>query len=359
MKKLKVGVIGAGAIAQMAHLPFYQNHPNVDLVALVDLNVDRAREIASKYNVKNIYSSAKEMFEHEVLDAVSICTTNNTHVPLAKLALQHGVNVLVEKPLATCLKEALELEDLASKTNKVCMIGMTHRFRNDTNAIKKIIDSGTLGEIYYGKARLLQRRNTPLGWFTDKSKSGGGPLMDIGVHVLDLAWWLSGQPEVKSVSGHLVKGIGNYATIMQDRWESAETTSSHTPFDVEDFASAFIRFKNGFVLQLEVSWAMNGHPDEGIKVDLFGTKGGISLQPLCFYSEQNQILSDTKLNVIPNNPYEAEINHFVHVVLSDQKPLIDIHQGINVMEMLEGISLSSMHQKEILIEDLMAAKKSI
>ncbi|WML48353.1 Gfo/Idh/MocA family oxidoreductase [Neobacillus sp. PS3-34] len=356
MEKIKVGVIGAGAIAEMAHLPFYSSHPDVELAALADVNRERASSMARQFNVKNIYSSAQEMFEKEQLDAVSICTRNDTHVPFAKLALEHGVHVLVEKPLALTAKEALELEALVQKANKLCMVGMTHRFRNDTRALKKVIDSGDLGDIYYVKARMLQRRNTPSGWFMDKSKSGGGPLMDIGVHVLDLAWWLSGLPEIETVSAHLVHGIGRYDTIVDGRWESADKDEDFQ-FDVEDFASAFLRFKNGMVMQLEVSWAMNGQADEGIKIDLFGTKAGASLSPLCLYSEQQQTLIDTKMHIKANNPYQEEIHHFVYSIKNNQQTLVDINQGVSVMKMLEAAAKSSMFKKEIIVDDMILAKK--
>ncbi|WP_075980392.1 Gfo/Idh/MocA family protein [Bacillus massilinigeriensis] len=348
MKKVKIGVIGAGSIAQMGHLPFYQNHPGVELEALVDVNEERAKNIASQYGIKKTFSNAEEMFEQISLDAVSICTTNNTHVPLAKLSLQNGSHVLVEKPLSLTYEEALEVEEIANQQGKICMIGMTHRFRNDTKAMKAFIDAGNLGDIYFTRARILQRRNTPAGWFTNKTLSGGGPLMDIGVHVLDLAWWLTGKEEVASVSGHLVQGIGPYETIMQNRWESAESMSNgNHPFDVEDFASAFIRFENGMVLHLEVSWAMNGPSDDSIKIDIFGTKGGMSLSPLCYYSEENHILSDSKLNVTANNPFEDEIHHFVDAVIHDQKPLVETSDGVYIMKLLNLIADSSHLKREL------------
>jgi len=352
VKKVKVGVIGAGSIAQMGHLPFYQSHPDVELVAVTDLNLDRAKSVAEAFHISHVYGNVEEMFEKEPLDAVSICTINCTHVPIAKLALQKGVSVLIEKPLAMNYEEALELEDVAKKSGKTCMVGMTHRFRHDAQAMKRFVEAGDLGDIYYVKAKILQRRNTPTGWFTEKLKSGGGPLMDIGVHVLDLAWWLSGQPKIQTVSGHLVQGIGNYHTIMQNRWESAEKQSAlESVFDVEDFASGYLRFTNGMVLVLEASWALNGPKDEGLKIEMYGTKGGLSLQPLCYYSEQNSILTETKLDIVPNNPHEAEIHHFVEAVKRNEKSLVPIDQGVRVMQMLESIAQSSKSQREIRISE--------
>jgi predicted dehydrogenase len=348
MKKLQIGVIGAGSIAQMGHLPFYQNHPDVELKALVDINLKRAKGVAAQFNVSNVYSTVEDMFQNEKLDGVSICTINSTHVPIAKLAIQNGVNVLIEKPLGMNYQEVLELQQEVAKSGLTSMIGMTHRFRNDAQALKRFVEAGDLGEIYYAKAKILQRRNTPTGWFTDKSKSGGGPLMDIGVHVLDLAWWLSGQPTIDTVSGHLVQGIGTYETLMQNRWESAEKIlPTDLVFNVEDFASGYLRFDNGMVLVLEASWALNGMKDEGIKIELFGTKGGVSLHPLCYYSEKNQILTETKLDIVPNNPQEAEIHHFIESIKRKEESMVPISQGVKVIEMLEAIAISSELKKEI------------
>jgi predicted dehydrogenase len=357
VKKLRVAVIGAGAIAEMAHLPFYASHPEVELVALTDFNQDRAMKMANQFQVKNVYASAEEMLQNEKLDAFSICTRNDTHVALAKLALLHGAHVLVEKPLALNAEEAMELKELVLKTNKICMVGMTHRFRNDTRKLKQIVEAGDLGEIYYVKAKLFQKRNTPMGWFTDKSKSGGGPLMDIGVHVLDLAWWLSGTPEVESVSGHLVQGVGRYDTLVDGTWAASDSSQNRYLFDVEDFASAFLRFKNGLVMQLEVSWAINGEADEGIKIDLFGKKGGASLQPFRLFSEKHQVLTETKFTIPAINPYQEEIHHFIQAVQAQKQPIIDLHQGVQVMKMLETIAASSEKKRELMVEDYILAKK--
>ncbi len=347
MGRTKIAVIGAGSIAQIGHLPYYRDHPDVDLVAVVDVNLERAQQVAAKFGAPNAYADAKEMFQREKPDAVSICTTNSTHVPLAMLAIEQGADVLVEKPLAIESSEAWRLVEAARASDRICMVGMTHRYRNEADAVKRYVDAGELGDIYYAKAKILRRRGTPTGWFTDKSKSGGGPLMDIGVHVLDLAWWLLGQPTAKRISGQLVQGVGRYDTVAS-RWKSAdEQNQDNSVFDVEDFASAYIRFENNLVLQLEVSWAVNGPQDDALKVDLFGTKAGISIDPLTFYSERNQIMLESNMTTVKNDPYKDEINHFVDCIARHVQPLSPVEQGARVVEMLQGIVRSSELQREI------------
>jgi len=288
MEKLKVAIIGAGSIAEMGHLPYYQKHPQVELVAIVDKNLKRVQYMREKYSISKIYSSFEEMVNDIKVDAVSICTPNVDHFPIAWEALNRGIHILVEKPLTTTYEEALKLQKIAIEKKCVAMVGMTHRFRNDVKALKKYVETGELGDIYYAKAKILRRRGTPRGWFTDKGRSGGGALMDIGVHALDLVWWLAGRPLPISVSGHLVKGIGAYFREFLSGWKSAvEENKDWGKFDVEDFATAFIRFKNDLVLHLEVSWAINGPQDEGLKVELYGTRGGLTLEPLVFYSDKN------------------------------------------------------------------------
>lgn len=348
MNKIRVGVIGAGSIAQSGHLPFYAKNKNVELAAIADLNLDRAVSMARKFDARKVYHDAEEMLQKEKLHAVSICTANNSHVPLALMAIRNGTDVLVEKPLGVNYDEAAHLVEESEEAGRICMVGMTHRFRNDARVMKRFIEAGDLGNIYYVKTRILRSRGTPMGWFTNKAIAGGGPLMDIGVHALDLAWWLVGQPEIATVSGQMVQGIGNYRTEMLGRWHAADSeTQNQVVFDVEDFASAYLRFNNGIVLHLEVSWAINGPQDESLKVEVYGTKGGMTLVPLRFFSEKNQIFGESGMLIKNNDPMEEEINHFISAVMNRTQPLITARQGAEVIKMLDSIKLSSSKQAEI------------
>ncbi|WP_273366417.1 Gfo/Idh/MocA family protein [Alicyclobacillus herbarius] len=352
MSKLRVGVIGAGTIAKVAHLPHYKSHPDVELAAVADVDGARAQASAEEFGAKAVYTDVKAMFAKERLDAVSICTPNRTHANLAQTALTHGVDVLVEKPLCTDVNEAKRVVEAARTGNRICMVGMTHRFRSDVQAIKRFIDAGDLGRLYYVRAHILRQRGTPAGWFTDQSKSGGGCLMDIGVHALDLAWWLVGMPELVSASGQLVQGIGRYQTLMASCWQSADTANrDNEVFDVEDFATAYLRFAGGLVLQLEVSWAVNGPQDDALKVDVFGDKGGISLDPPVFYAEQNQVLTSSMLSVEANDFYRDELYHFIDCVQHRRQPLCTADQGQKVVGMLLAIAESSRAGREVRVSE--------
>mgnify|MGYP000975250748 FL=1 len=188
MKKVRIGVVGVGTIADGAHLPEYARHSQVELTAIADTNLERAKTIAEKYNIPNVYDNAETLIKSGQVDAISVCTWNVSHVPIAKLAVENGIDVLVEKPLGLSYAETKELASLVKEHERIGMVGMTHRFRNDARVLKRFVDSGDLGDIYHVRAQILRRRGTPTGWFVDNKYSGGGPLMDIGVHVLDLAW---------------------------------------------------------------------------------------------------------------------------------------------------------------------------
>ncbi|MCL6625109.1 MAG: Gfo/Idh/MocA family oxidoreductase [Alicyclobacillus shizuokensis] len=345
---MRVGVIGAGTIARVAHLPHYQSHPDVELAALADLDALRARKLADEFGAKAVYTDAQAMFKQERLDAVSICTPNRTHAELVQTAFAHGVDVLVEKPLCSDAEDAERLVAAAEGAGRICMVGMTHRFRSDVQAVKRFLDAGDLGRLYYVRAHILRRRGTPAGWFTDKSKSGGGCLMDIGVHALDLAWWMVGMPDLVSVSGQLVQGIGRYQTLMASRWQSSDAANQENQvFDVEDFATAYLRFAGGLVMQLEVSWAVNGPQDDALKVDVFGDRGGITLDPPVFYGEHNRVLTESRLSVEGNDFYRDEIYHFVDCVQRRQQPLCTVQQGQKVVQMLLAIVRSAETGREV------------
>ncbi|MCL6444157.1 MAG: Gfo/Idh/MocA family oxidoreductase [Alicyclobacillus sp.] len=353
---MRVGVVGVGAIAVAAHLPSYAKNADVEVVAFADPEVDRGQGIAAEFAKRTgraqptVYASLTDMLKHEQLDAVSICTPNTSHVPLALEALDGGLHVLLEKPMSTVLAEAEALVEKAEASGKTVMVGMSHRYRQDAEVLKRFVEGGSLGEIYFAKTRILRRRGTPKGWFTDLSISGGGPLMDIGVHALDLTWWLMGTPTATSVNGHMVQGIGNDNLDFIHTWTAQSAGNQQNEvYTTEDFAAAFIRFANGSVLELEVSWAINGPEDDALKVELFGRKGGVSLDPLRFYGTQYGVLTSVTPSVGMGPLYEREINHFIHCVQTGERPCSDVTQGRDVVRMLAGIAASSEARREIVL----------
>ncbi|MEF3304667.1 Gfo/Idh/MocA family protein [Paenibacillus sp. GYB003] len=342
MKTIKVGVVGIGSIAHIFHLPNYKAHPQVELTAVADTDLARARRVAEEAGGIRAYGSAEDMFASETLDAVSICTFNESHVPLALLALEHGLDVLVEKPMAMTVEQSAMLKERAARGGNIVMVGMSHRFRPDAQALQGIVSSGQLGGVYFAKTRILRRRGVPEGWFTSKRYSGGGPMMDIGVHALDLAWWMMGRPEPEQVMGRLFREVAPYGTKGVSAYKAKSAENKERPiYDVEDMGAAFITFANGAVLTLEASWAINGKQDDAIKVELYGTQGGATLDPLALYTESNGILVESGMTVGKYDFYKSEIEHFVECVSERRQPLVDAAQGHEVMRMLEAIRLSS------------------
>ncbi|AZN42596.1 Gfo/Idh/MocA family protein [Paenibacillus albus] len=342
MRTIKVGVVGIGAIAHIFHLPNYKNHSQVELAAVADIDFGRAQQAAEQWGAV-AYKSAEAMFREAGLDAVSICTFNASHAELAIAALEAGLDVLVEKPMTATAEEAERLVQTAERTGRILMVGMSSRYRYDVSALKGIVDSGELGDIYFAKARIIRRRGVPKGWFTSKELSGGGPMMDIGVHALDAVWWLMGMPEPDNVLGKLFHRIAPYETKGNGFYEAASTDNKVEPaiYDVEDFGTAYITFENGTALTVEASWAANGAQDDAMKIELYGTKGGVSLDPLFLFKESNLVPVESRLQVESNDYYKDEIDHFVQCVIRREQPLSGARQGLTIMRILDAIRISS------------------
>ncbi|MGG1679817.1 Gfo/Idh/MocA family protein [Neobacillus sp. NRS-1170] len=340
MESLRVCVIGAGSISDM-HFQSYQNNPNAILHGIYDYSRERAEEKAKKYGIEKVYSSLDEVYNDPYIDAVSICTWNNTHAEISISALKGGKHVLVEKPLSMTVEEALKMEEAVHKYNKLLQVGFVRRFATNTKVLKSFIDHGKLGEIYYAKASCLRRLGNPGGWFADKERSGGGPLIDLGVHIIDICWYLMGRPKVKSITGNTYHQLGNRGNVENLRFYKAADFDKERN-TVEDLANALITFENGASLLVDVSFTLHAKKDE-IQVKLFGTKGGAELEPeLVLISEEN----DTIINIHPQidhltfdftNAFQNEIDSFISSCLSGTKPIAPVEDGVEIMKMLAGI----------------------
>lgn len=350
MSKVRVAVIGAGSISEM-HLKSYQNNPDVELYAICDLNEERAKAKAEKYGITRIYTDYKELLADTGIDAVSICTWNNSHAPISIAALDAGKNVLTEKPLCMTVNEALAVEEAVHRSGKTLQVGFVRRYASNTRIIKSFLEKGELGDIYYAKASCIRRLGNPGGWFSDVERSGGGPLIDVGVHVIDLCWYLMGRPKVKSVSGNTYKKLGNRANVKNLAfYKAADYDASHNT--VEDMANALIRFENGASILVDVSFTLHAKEDE-LTVKLYGDKGGAELEPqLSIITEKH----DTILNLTPqiNNlsfdfvaGFQDEINYFIEVCQGKKETISPVQDGVEMMKILCGIYESSEKGEEI------------
>lgn len=347
MKKLKVGVIGAGNIARSAHLPAYKELQDIaEVVAIADINLERAQEMAQKFDVPHAFASVEELLKTVDVDLIDICVWNHAHTPVAIAAARAGKAVLCEKPLSVSLECALETQRVIEETKVPFMCAMSSRFSQDVQLLKEMIDQGELGNIYYAKTGYVRRRGTPIGWFTDLEKSGGGPVIDIGVHCIDCAWYLMGRPRPVRVSACTYAPFGDYKVHGVSRWEALDKGTGIV--NTEDSAAAMIHFENGATLFAEASWALNA-PD-GRYTQLCGDVAGATLDPLVIYREnKSHFLADERPITQPVNRYKQEIQHFITSIQNGTTPIAPISDGVTVQRMLEGIYESSRTHREVLL----------
>lgn len=353
-KKLKMAIIGVGGIASRVHLPAYANIEDIEIVAVCDILPDRARDIAEKFNIPAYYTDYKDVLNIDGLDAVDICTPNYWHSIIAIDALEKGLHVLCEKPDAVDVEAAEKMKAAAEKNGKTLMVIRNNRFLETSKFLKKYIDDGKMGNIYAGRCGWQRRRGIPGrgGWFTTKELSGGGPLIDLGVHMIDLAMWLMGNPKPVAVTGCTYNKFANSEEITDSAESKYGDKNTNGTFDVEDLAMGFIRFENGACLQIEFSWASNVEKEKRY-VELRGEKSGSTWSShedlLKIFSEEYGKTTDYIPNI--NNesmkPHESNIRHFADVVLNGAEPVFVPQQGVNMIKILRAVYESAEQGREI------------
>ncbi|WP_138494593.1 Gfo/Idh/MocA family protein [Paenibacillus pinistramenti] len=350
MSIVKIGVIGTGSISDF-HLKAYAAHPEAEVYAVSDLNEARAQAAAGAHGAAKAYTDYRDLLADPEIDAVSICTWNNTHAEICIAALQAGKHVLIEKPLCRTVQEALQIQEAVKASGRLLQVGFVRRYDSNAQLLRSFADQGEFGDIYYAKASYIRRLGNPGGWFSDKSRSGGGPLIDIGVHVIDLCWYLMGRPKAVSVSGNTYSRLGNRAHIQNlSSYKAADYDARYN--DVEDMANALIRFENGASLMVDVSFTLHAKGDEGI-IKLYGDKGGFEVDPeVCIVTEKH----DTILNIQPQTDdsgfqfeqaFANEIAHFIECVQQNKQPLSPVEDGVEIMKILNAVYESAAAGKEI------------
>jgi len=316
---IRIGIIGLGVGTW--HLEEFSRLEGAEVTALADLNREKLEQNAEKYGIPNTYSEYEELIEHAPVDAVSICLPNFLHEPASVTALQAGKHVLCEKPLAHTLESGKRIREAVDEAGTVFMLAMKFRYEQGARLIRRLFDEGAFGKVYYGLNRYTRPYSSiPPGWFHMKEKSGGGAVIDNGVHLLDLNWFLMGCPEPEEVS----------AGVSYDIAEALSQGSS----DVEDFAGGVIRFKNGSVILIENAWAAHVR-EEIFEVRILGTEGGAQTHP-----ELDIILKNRDVPQADKEPFETQFEHFVSCIREKRTPDTDIESGLRVMEMLEAIYTS-------------------
>jgi len=353
-KKIRIALIGAGGIAK-THLDAYKTVAEVEIAAVCDINEKTLNDTADRFGIEKRYLSVEDMLANEKdLDAADVCVWNCSHASCTIAALNAGLHVLCEKPMAYSAKEAAEMKAAAEKNNRILMIGFVSRFTSEAIVAKDFIENDYLGEIYYAKAQYIRRHGNPGGWFSDKSRSGGGPVIDLGVHVIDRARYLMGSPKPVSVYAATFDKLGARRHLKNNvGWRPVGATDDEL-CDVEDFASALIRFDNGAVIQLETSFSLNAKPQS--ELTLCGTKGGLQTEndKLTLYSETNGYLTDTAIDTnrlkSGKKMFEAEMQHFADSITGKCKCTATAEDGLIVMKILDAIYESAKTGHEVIIQ---------
>ena len=355
MKQLKAAVIGVGGISN-EHINGYIKNPNVELYAFCDINEAQLKKMAEKYGIpeERCFLDKDEMLKAlPEIDIVSVCTWNAAHAECSIAALNAGKDVICEKPMAMNTQQAEQMLAAAKANGKLLQIGFVRRYGNDADVMRDFIDSGKFGEIYYAKATYLRRNGNPGGWFGDKSRSGGGPLIDLGVHVIDLSRYLCGNPKPVSVYGATFQKLFNRPDIKVGKGYQSVSAGAEDICDVEDLATALIRFDNGLVLSVEASFSLNIKNGEG-NIQFFGTKAGAKLDPQVeIFSQENGYLVDLSFNNDTSLSFDGlfcrEINHFVDCVLNGTPCIAPAEDGVEIMKILDAVYESARTGHEVVI----------
>ena len=352
MSKVKLALIGAGNIAN-AHLEAYQKVADVEIYAACDINPARLNKTCDRFGIERRYTDVDTMLaELPELDAADVCVWNCNHAECSIKALNSGLHVLCEKPMAYSAKEAEEMKAAAEKNGKLLMIGFVLRFSDDAKIAMDFIQRDCLGGILHSKAQYVRRHGNPGGWFADKSRSGGGPIIDLGVHVIDLTRYLMGNPKPVSVYAVASERLGDRKFLKTGPGWVPEDAKEDDVCTVEDFATALIRYDNGACTFLETSYDINGE-DIG-KKQLFGTKGGMDLSSgVKLYTTVNDYMADIDVKTANlksgQDMFVAEMAHFIDCVKNGTECRAKAEDGIAVMKILDAIYESARTGHEVIL----------
>jgi predicted dehydrogenase len=356
-QKLKVGVIGCG-VGQL-HLQGFDEDPRVEVVAIAGLDEERCRSLAATHGVTRVYRDYQDLISDVDVEAVTVAVPNVLHVPVALAALAAGKHVMVEKPLARTTCEGQQIIDAARNADRVLGVVFNRRGRHDVQILKHEVERGALGDVYHARAFWMRRSGIPgLGtWFTSKEMAGGGPLIDLGIHVLDMAMWVLGNPKPSRVSAATYAELGPQG---RGQWQGGRfSVKPGEPYEVEDFATAFIRFEGGLTLQLDASWAAyTSHGDE-FGISLLGDGGGAEIHAqdyaetgtLRFFGEIEGAPTITEPKLLKRHGHGEVLRQFTDSVLDGVPMSPSGEEGLARVGLIEAIYRSAELGREVAIED--------
>lgn len=339
MNTVRIGIIGLG-IGKW-HLDNFLKTDQAEVMALCDSNEERLKKFGNEAKITRLCSDIGSILRDKDIDAVSVCLPNFLHAKVTVAALKSGKHVLCEKPLAATVPEARRIVQAVKKSKKRCMVAMKFRFTPEAHYISRELNKGTFGEVYYGYTHYLRPvGGIPTGagnWFITKAKSGGGALIDNGVHLLDLNWYLMGCPKPVYAFGSAYAKFGPGIAEIKDS------------FDVEDFGCGLIKFDNGACIYLDNAWA-SMVDDTVIGLRILGTKGGATMWPFAIITPENGKNKSTKPE-LEKQKFQTQFEHFVECIISDSEPLSPASQGLEILKMLDGIYASSRTGKAVRIKN--------
>jgi predicted dehydrogenase len=331
---IRLGVVGAGAVLQVAHLPVLKKLKTVEVAALCDTDVPKARALASRFGIPSVYDDIQDLVGHEKLDALLVCTPNHLHESHIQAGLTAGLHVMVEKPVALSSQAAQKIVRVADRSGKVVMVGMNHRYRPDVQAIRSFVQSGELGELDSIRAgwHMARPARAALGWRQRREESGGGAMLDLGLTMLDLCFWIAGNPAPLRVSASLSGG---------GKSERA----------VEQSGSAFVACEGGLAIFVDVTWRHIGE-GEYFGAGLRGTKGTASLNPLRVWKDMHGATHDVSPSGSVNREnlfiaaFRAQWAHFL-AAIQGEAPAPRLEEQVTVLKVVEAIYKSAADGKDI------------
>ncbi len=355
MSDVGVGVIGVGWAGQR-HLEAYDALDGVRIVGVAGLEAPVRGALAARYGIEHQVDRWEDLLELDGIDAVSVAVPTFLHAPIAVAALERGMHVLSEKPMARNESEATAMVDAARAAGRVLDVGFNHRQRGDIQALKEVIDAGRLGRPYYAKAWWLRRTGIPTrgSWFTTAELAGGGPLVDIGVHALDFALFLLGNPVVAAVSAATHDVLGRAGFGFEPK-SSKTGGAGSAGFDVEDLAGAFMRLEDGGTVLVEASWAAHRADGDEFGITLYGSEGGAELivedyapsGSLRIFTDDDGTPVETRLSAPPGRGHEAVVEQFLAKVRSGRWHEHDGSGAVQLARILDGCYLSAAERREI------------
>ncbi len=335
MNKIKIGIIGLGGITQIVHLPLLSKMDDVEVAAVCDSDASKCRSIASKYNIRKYYKDYEKLLsDNPEISAVIIAAQTNVHKGISIKCLEAGKDILIEKPIARNFKEAKEIVDAGRKSKSKIMVAMNNRFRHDMMLQRTFIKAKEIGDLFYIKAGWVKPQSSNQKWILEKDKSGGGVFLDNGIAVLDIALWILGFPDVKSVTA---------------------TNYYHFTKSVEDSSISMIRFKNGTTLTIEVSWALL-RDGELFYCNAYGKEGSSSINPFKIFKRMDGNLFNItpKKVAMPANiykkSYEYELKHFIGAVAGRHNIISTGEDALKVMEIVDAVYKSAKSGREIIFK---------